>query len=111
MKTEAKQLRDKVAKLEKEFTEAKKDLEQLVGTCQHQFGETLYDPIETPAYTYPGDPPGTMGVDWRGPCHVPAQTEKQWKRICELCGEVEYTKRVKQKTEEEPDWPQGRYTR
>ena len=108
MKPEAKQLRDRVAELRKELSGAEKDLGDIVQSCQHQYGPTIYDPIYTKAYTIPGDVPGTMGVDWRGPVDVPAHTEKRWKRDCGLCGEEEYTTRVNQEVKETPHWPEHR---
>lgn len=91
MKPNAQNLRDKVDKLHKEFAEAKKELGDMVRNCQHQYCEAVYDPIHTKAYTIPGDPPGTMGVDRQLPCYVPAKTEKRWRRECELCGDIQYT--------------------
>ena len=96
-------LRDKIAKLQKELTESKNRLSTIVSTCQHQYGKPIYDPVHTEAYTIPGDPPGTMGVDWRGPVHVPAKTEEKWKRICELCGHIQYTEKTKP-VANEPDF-------
>lgn len=61
--------------------------------CQHVWGETKYNPIYIPGYTDPGDPPGTMGIDWRGPFHYPSKTEKRWTRICKKCGYEAHTNR------------------
>jgi hypothetical protein len=57
----------------------------------HQWGDTIYDPIREEAYTIPGDPPGTMGIDWRGPTPVPAKTTDRWSRTCNRCGRTETT--------------------
>ena len=108
MKLEAKQLRDKITKITEELSGAEKNLASLVTHCSHQFSPTVYDPIITQAFTDPGDPPGTMGVDWQGPMYVPEHVEKRWRRTCEYCGEVEYTKLIRQKIEELPQWPEGR---
>lgn len=64
--------------------------------CLHKWGETRYTPDRQEAYTAPGDPPGTMGVDWRGPVDVPAKTTKKWTRRCESCGLVQITTRTKE---------------
>jgi len=53
------------------------------------------DHIYHKAYTYPGDAPGTMGVDHCGPIDVPPRTEERWKRTCTICGKVEITKQTK----------------
>lgn len=104
MKQNAQNLRERVTKLKGELTEAERELTDMVRNCQHQYGPAVYDPVYTPAYTIPGDPPGTMGVDRQLPCHVPAKTEKKWKRECELCGEVEYTTKSRP-TAHEPVFP------
>jgi len=64
--------------------------------CQHKWGETRYTPEHKEAYTIPGDPPGTMGVDWRGPTDVPAKTTKKWTRQCESCGLTQTTTQMKE---------------
>jgi hypothetical protein len=63
--------------------------------CQHAWGPTFYKPIHEEAYEIPGDPPGTMGVDWRGPTYVPAKTTPQWERTCKTCGLVQKTTQSK----------------
>ncbi len=71
--------------------------------CPHQWGEVIADHIYNEAYTIPGDPPGTMGIDWRGPCYVPAETIERWKRVCKICGKIEYTSQKEQvRVEYEP---------
>ncbi len=72
------------------------------GQCGHVFSETVADHIYHKAYTIPGDKPGTMGVDYRGPCYVPARTENRWKRTCKKCGKVEYTQRTQKVPQ--PKW-------
>ena len=67
-------------------------------------GKTIYDPIYHAAYTCPGDPPGTMGVDWRGPVHVPSKTIPKWRRTCDLCGKIEETQRTNDVVTKEPKW-------
>lgn len=87
--------------------------------CQHQFTGITYDPIEHAAYTDPGDPPGTMGIDRRGPVYVSARTENRWRRTCDHCGHTEWTTRTTQQQhrgsiggtvtiEEVPDFGNGR---
>ena len=76
--------------MERELENARGGLKSYESLCKHKFQE-VYDPICHDAYTIPGDPPGTMGVDWRGPCYVPAETIPRWKRTCERCGLIQYT--------------------
>ncbi len=104
MKTEAKQLRDKVTETKKELNRLETSLTNLVRYCKHQFSNTIYDPIITPAYHIKGDPPGTMGADHQFPMDVPEHVEKRWSRTCESCGEIQYTTNTKQKIEYLPDW-------
>lgn len=108
MKPEAADLRTKVEQLKKQLSEAEEGLEGLVRTCQHKFSETVYNPIYTPAYTSPGDPPGTMGVDWQGPVYVESKTEDRWSRTCNSCGEKQYTTQVKKEIKKIPAWPGDR---
>ncbi len=108
MNPEARKVRSEVGRLERNLVNTKENLKRIVDACDHKYGEVAYDPIYTPEYTIPGDPPGTMGVDWRGPCHVSAETKKRWRRECTLCGEVEYTDKILKKVKEEPDFGDGR---
>jgi len=66
--------------------------EQRCNNGNHNWGQPKYDPIHHEAYTSPGDRPGTMGVDWRGPTYVPARTEDRWVRECRDCGLKQTTK-------------------
>lgn len=76
--------------------EAKRSrLSGIQGRCPHQWTEPERKSQHHEGYTIPGDPPGTMGVDWRGPCHVPAKTDIWWERTCKLCGKVQKTEKTK----------------
>jgi hypothetical protein len=63
--------------------------------CRHSWGEVKYVPEYHEGYTIPGDPPGTMGVDWRGPFYVPATTTRRWERTCAACGLAQRTECVR----------------
>jgi hypothetical protein len=63
-------------------------------SCQHQWGKVKWAGERREGYTIPGDAPGTMGVDWRGPTHVPPTTIDRWERTCEICGKTEQTDRT-----------------
>ena len=104
MEPKAEKLRREVKTLSQELKNAQKDLTNYVSSCSHEFTEPIYDPINSPAYTCRGDPPGTMGVDWRGPIHVPAKTEKRWRRECGTCGEVQYTGKTDKTYTEKPNF-------
>lgn len=104
MKEQRRKLLDKITKLNRELDDARGQLARLDRSCNHQWGEPEADHIHHEGYTTPGDPPGTMGVDWRGPTHVPARTEKRWKRTCQKCGKVECTTRIAKKTIEGPQF-------
>jgi hypothetical protein len=88
--------------LEAQLQRKREEADRLMRTCPHTWGDAVYDPIIREAYTVPGDPPGTMGVDWRGPSYVPRQETKRWKRICSKCGTVQYTQRCTQKATDVP---------
>jgi hypothetical protein len=63
----------------------REEVYQVQCNCRHQWSEARYAPDHQEAYEIPGDPPGTMGVDWRPACHVPAKTTPKWVRTCTLC--------------------------
>jgi len=77
-------------------------LSQIQFTCRHEWGTVVYDPEVREAYTDPGDPPGTMGIDWRGPFHYPRQETPRWKRTCAKCGKTEITTRTDEKVTTSP---------
>ena len=105
MEHDARVLRDLALRTQREFESAEARLRQYEQSCSHKWGETIYDPVYHKAYTIPGDKPGTMGVDFRGPCYVPAETEDRWKRECSRCGLVEYTEGVTETvTKKVPKW-------
>jgi hypothetical protein len=91
MTQEFKILRDEINLSERELEIKKMRLARMVNSCQHKWGSTQAAHVYQAAYTIPGDPPGTMGVDWRGPTYVSAKTDKRWKRVCEVCGKEEFT--------------------
>lgn len=94
------ELRDKVIDLKKSLAAAENTLQVAEGKCPHQWTAIQPDHIYHESYTIPGDPPGVGGVDHQFPCHVPASTEKRWKRTCTVCGRVEHTNRTAQKITE-----------
>lgn len=75
--------------------------------CQHDWTDPVYSPERRAAYSCPGDPVGTMGVDWRGPTYVPAETIDRWTRTCKKCGYSQTTqhKQVKTSTHVVPSFP------
>lgn len=93
--TTPQQVRDSLKETLRKLDQLKSTIAGMERDCSHTWGPTEYKPIEHRAYTIPGDAPGTMGVDWRGPCYVPATTEKVWSRTCTKCGKVETTQRTK----------------
>ena len=107
MKPEFKELRKNIVDLIRDLSTNQQQLEELTKRCSHKYTPVAYDPIITEAYTIPGDAPGTMGVDWRGPVYVPRTEQPRWKRECTECGLVEYTTDVAEKIERVPAWPRG----
>lgn len=104
-----KQQRILVSRLEAEFEKARQQLEagrselrRLEATCPHQWSQPISAHIRHEGYTIPGDPPGTMGVDWRGPTDVPPRTEERWKRVCDVCGKEEFTSQTTSQTVRTP---------
>ena len=70
-------------------------LDRIWKHCQHHWGEIKKVEERQPGYTIPGDPPGTMGVDWRGPTYVESKTDVWYERECQNCGKVETTTQTK----------------
>jgi hypothetical protein len=90
----AQEARRKADAAAEEAKRAEAEVKRLEKECKHDW-KVEYDPIVREAYTIPGDEPGTMGVDWRGPTHVPSETTRQWTRTCNICGAEESTQRTK----------------
>lgn len=87
-------IRTKIQDLEAELERQKTRLKDAERECQHDWLPIEYCPEYQEAYTIPGDAPGTMGIDWRGPTYVPAKTTPKWRRTCRICGRVEKTVRA-----------------
>lgn len=95
-------LRVDISRLEEQLKRKQHELACAVRNCPHDWTPIEAAHIYHKGYTIEGDPPGTMGVDWRGPFYVEPKTEKRWKRTCRRCGEVEYTTKIKQEMTEHP---------
>ncbi|MDD5192558.1 MAG: hypothetical protein PHH54_00690 [Candidatus Nanoarchaeia archaeon] len=102
-----KRTNEEVNKANEKSDRARNELRDYERRCQHEYSKTIYDPIYTSAYTIPGDKPGTMGVDWRGPTYVSAKTEPRWKRTCTRCGLEQITTRAKDSITKIPDFGEG----
>ncbi len=103
-RTEVERAKAALAEAERRLESAKDSLTMAENQCSHDWSKPIYDPIYHPGYTTPGDPEGTMGVDWRGPCHVPSETIKRWRRTCKKCGKTEETKNIQTREVEEPNF-------
>ena len=84
-------LEREIKNLERQLGAVRYELNKVRNECDHRWGKVVYDPEITEAYTVPGDPPGTMGIDRRFPCHVPRQETPKWFRTCTRCGLVQKT--------------------
>ena len=102
MNQKIKQLRDNVTRLTEDLEKAKALLKTETYNCDHDWSPPVSAHIYEPGYTIPGDPPGTMGIDWRGPTYVDAKTTKRWKRTCSICGEIQYTNEIVKTVVENP---------
>lgn len=105
MEQKARETRELTERLAEQAKTANYELEAFEKTCQHQWGQAVYDPIVHKAYVIPADPPGTMGVD-RIPydTFVSARTVDRWKRECGRCGKEEYTQNVQVQEIKNPDF-------
>ncbi len=98
-------LREKYKNAELCFEGAKLALKEAERQCSHDWSASVEASVYLPSHTIPGDPPGIMGVDWRGSCHVPSRTEKYWKRTCNICGKEEITTNTRQVVTHKPIFP------
>ena len=100
MNTDAREKRARVERLTRELEQAQGEVKRMERTCTHTWdnpdGESK--PIHHEGYRIAGDPPGTMGVDWRGPVDVPSRTIPRWVRTCTKCGFTEETREARKRT-------------
>jgi hypothetical protein len=82
---EADVLRQEIRDLEQKLEDKKDEIDFLERNCKHEWGEDEPAHIYHKEHMSPGDPSGIMGVDRRFDCHVPAHTQKRWKRVCKKC--------------------------
>lgn len=94
MKSEIDTLRREADAAERKAKALREQLDAAQRACRHSWAEVKYVPEYHEGYTIPGDPPGTMGIDWRGPFHVPATNTRRWERTCETCGLTQRTERT-----------------
>lgn len=90
-----------------EFESAQRRLDTLRRTCQHKWSKPEYKPIIREGYQDPGDAPGTMGVDWRGPTWIPAKETPKWERHCTECGLIEETFKTEDHVTKTPVFGRG----
>lgn len=88
-------LHDEIKKLEAELYKKQQELKCQQKYCQHCWLRTEYVPEIREGYVDPGDPPGTMGIDWRGPTYVSGSSTDYWTRTCGKCGLKQQTGRIK----------------
>jgi len=98
-------LRQRIGNLKSKLRQAEEALSRMERDCRHQWTQPKHVPEYREAYTIPGDRPGTMGVDWRGPSHVPAKTINRWERKCLVCGKTEVTERTRDEVKKSPVFP------
>ncbi len=87
---------------ERKLAAIKAKLAGIQRECHHKWSDPIDTAIVTEGYTDPGDAPGTMGIDFRGPCYIPGTREQQWTRVCSVCGKTEATSQVTQKVSTSP---------
>jgi hypothetical protein len=110
MTPEFRELEQRARDLKSQFESAVAVLTRKRRECRHVWDDPngKYTPEVREAYTLPGDPPGTMGVDWRGPCYVPRQSTPRWSRTCKTCGFVEQTAQTREQVIKHPVFGGGR---
>jgi hypothetical protein len=96
------ELEREIAQHEQALTRARGELSRIRAACRHPWPAPVYTPQYIEGYTTPGDPPGTMGIDWRGPVHVPSKTIPKWTRTCPECGLTQVTERTQDHVTKSP---------
>lgn len=102
LRHEIHEIDETIKRIEFEKKQLQIKLNNIYRNCRHVWGETKQISHYTPGYEIPGDPPGTCGVDWRGPFYVDSKTTYSWKRVCSVCGKEEETTRAKQVSHDVP---------
>jgi hypothetical protein len=85
LKKQPVQLLREIQGLQDSLQSKQEALKRIQYSCQHAFGDPKYTPTIIEGHEIPGDPPGTMGVDWRGPMWVSRQETPRWTRTCSKC--------------------------
>jgi len=102
MNPNVKTLRDNVERLKAELNSAEDRLKYAVRTCVHKWSNPMDASVIIPGGYDPGDPPGTMGIDWRGPSYYPEQRKQRWRRVCSECGYEQFTTETTQQVTHTP---------
>lgn len=102
MSDESKQIIKEIENLEAQMkplhTESvhlKAKLMRIQTSCDHRWSEPERKVHRTEGYSYAGDKPGTMGVDFRSGGYVPSRETIYWTRKCKMCGKTQRTERAK----------------
>jgi hypothetical protein len=97
-------MNEKIAAIRKELEQKQKEcaglesrLASYVRSCRHEWEPIRYVPRIREGYQSEGDPPGTMGVDWRGPMWIPREETPRWVRKCSKCGHEQFTESTTKK--------------
>jgi hypothetical protein len=98
------QLIQRIDSLESQIRVAREELVGIQRSCPHSWS-SRYNPVVREAYRDPGDTPGTMGIDFRGPMYVPRQETPRWTRTCSRCFKTEDTSQVDQHVSVTPKFP------
>jgi hypothetical protein len=97
-------LRGQIVSIAADLSQKRERLSQIERSCQHEWGETVYDPIR-----HPGSP-DRRPTDGRHVPYddapyllpIPPSTEDRWRRTCKQCGNVQYTTRTRPASEQVP---------
>ena len=92
------EIKDKIQAHTSSAADLKRSLDNIQLRCTHEWSAVEYIPDYQPGFRTAGDPPGTMGVDWRGPVDVPSKTTKRWRRACLKCELEQVTTQTKRQT-------------
>ena len=84
----------------------RRHLENIEGSCQHDWTETRYDPIRHPSTpnTMPHDGSHVPYDEFPYRQGSPGWTEDRWTRQCRKCGKIQATRRTRDEVKKVPEF-------
>lgn len=95
---QADELKNEIARFKRCLGYAEDKLKQIYAACQHEWSNSIYDPIHHKQVNFPASLRYSRGgyvpydeITYEQGYTIPAKTEDRWRRTCSACGKIEYT--------------------